>query len=144
VAAELWCDAGGILSLLDLCDQHGEALEADLIDHGVRLRDVGTEAFTWRDLYVLVRHAKRDSALMRAMHPDTYRWGLAEYMLADLIDTANWLMWAKTEDGRKNRRRPKRYPRPGMIQEGEKRVKGTAVPVSEIRERLRAVQGRAG
>lgn len=93
---------------------------------------------------MLVRQSKRDSSLMRAMHPETYQWGLSEYMLADVIDAANWLVWAKTSDAQRNRNRPKRYPRPGLKDPDVKRTKGTAVPLNEIRERLRLVQGGAG
>jgi hypothetical protein len=110
----------------------------------VRLRDVGTEGFDWRDFIVLVRQSERGSALMRAMHPDEHRWGLPEFMFADMIDALNLLVYFKTEDARRKRNRPKRYPRPGVKEEGVKQVKGTAVPVGEIRERLRVVQGRTG
>ncbi len=46
---------GGIRGLLELIDQHREALEFELIREGLRLRDLPSEAFDWRDLYVLVR-----------------------------------------------------------------------------------------
>ena len=47
--------AGGIFSLLDLIEQHQEALEYELIREGLRLRDLPSEAFNWRDLFVLIR-----------------------------------------------------------------------------------------
>lgn len=123
--------------------EHGEALEADLIDKGLRLRDVGSEWFTWRDLMVIVKEAGRESALMRSMHPDVHVWGKAEYLLADILDVQKLLFWSKTKDGQKGRHRPEPYPRPGVEKPGVKQVKGTAVPMDQVRARLRAIQGGA-
>ncbi|WP_141717925.1 DUF5361 domain-containing protein [Nocardia altamirensis] len=131
---------GGILGLLELCDQHGEAIEADLIRAGLRLRDVGSKRFTWRDFAVLVRESSSDSALLRAMHPERYRWGQVEHLLADLVDVANLLLWSKTKDGSHNRNRPAPYPRPGVEDKTKRQVKGTAVPMDQVRTRLAALQ----
>ncbi|MFI9506872.1 DUF5361 domain-containing protein [Nocardia sp. NPDC052566] len=131
---------GGILGLLELCNQHGEAIEADLIRAGVRLRDVGTKRFTWRDFAVLVRQSSADSALLRAMHPERYRWGQVEHLLADLVDVANLLLWSKTKDGSNNRNRPSPYPRPGVEDKSKRQVKGTAMPVDQLHARLAALR----
>lgn len=39
-------------------------------------------------------------------------WNTADYLLAIIGDGIHDLIWQKTKDGRKNRRRPKRLPRP--------------------------------
>lgn len=39
-------------------------------------------------------------------------WQTADYLLALIGDGIHDLIWQKTKDGRKNRRRPKRIPRP--------------------------------
>ncbi|MFX0573098.1 DUF5361 domain-containing protein [Nocardia nepalensis] len=115
-------------------------MEADLIRTGVRLRDVGSESFTWHDLLVLVRQSPRESSLMAVMHPEVTRWGQGELLLAELIDLASLLLWAKTKDGAKNRNRPRPYPRPGVEDPGSRRVNGHAVPMNEVRDRLHAIR----
>lgn len=137
-------EPGGIEGVLSLCDEHGQALESDLIDKGLRLRWVGEPWFTWRDLIVIIRESKQDSALMRSMHPESYRWGQTEHLLADLLDLTNILVWFKTKDGQKGRNRPAPYPRPGVDQDaGKRRVKGSAVPMDQVHQRLRLVHGEA-
>ncbi|WP_052372591.1 DUF5361 domain-containing protein [Nocardia otitidiscaviarum] len=41
-------------------------------------------------------------------------WGLKEMLLADMVDSLRWLVWAKTKDAQKGRNRPKPVPRPGV------------------------------
>ncbi|WP_155980834.1 DUF5361 domain-containing protein [Nocardia sp. CNY236] len=142
MAAGIGSRVGGILGLLELCEQHGEAIEADLIRAGVRLRDVGSPCLTWRDLAVLIRQSPQDSALLRAMNPDRYRWGQVEHLLADLVDVANLLLWSKTKDGSRGRNRPSPYPRPGVNDTTKRRVRGDAVPLDQVHERLAAVRAR--
>ncbi|KZM68362.1 DUF5361 domain-containing protein [Nocardia terpenica] len=126
-----------------MLDKYQDAVEADLIRTGLRLRDVGTDTFDWRDLLVLVRQAPRDSALMAAAHPEAARWGQSEFLLAELVDLTALLLWAKTTDGAKNRNRPRPYPRPGVDDPDTRRVTGHAVPLTEVRDRLRALRTHA-
>lgn len=60
---------GGILGLAQLINEHATALEADLIGLGLRLRWLGTERLTWRDLWVIVQTARPDSALAADLYP---------------------------------------------------------------------------
>lgn len=48
-------DAGGILGLLELIDEHQEAVEFELLIIGHHLAELSTAALSWRDLFVLVR-----------------------------------------------------------------------------------------
>jgi hypothetical protein len=105
----------------------------------LRLRTVGCAEFDWRDLLAFVRQSGPDSALVRSVHPDEYRWGLAEYLLAELVDVGRLLYWSKTKDGARNRNRPEQFPRPG-IRSDVKRVKGTPVPMDKIRARMAALR----
>lgn len=41
-------------------------------------------------------------------------WLIGDHLAAYQLDVLNWLRWAKTEDGQKNRRRPEPVPRPGL------------------------------
>lgn len=84
-----------------------------MIERGLRLRDLGSERFTWADLKVFVLHLPESSAYWRAREPERSRWGFAEYMLASIADSLRWLVWAKTRDAKRGRNRPKPIPRPG-------------------------------
>lgn len=97
---------GGILGLLCVVEEHGDALEYDLIRAGLRLRDCPSEAFTWRDLLVFVRHSDDRSALWQAQHPKFKGWPIEARLLAIIANALRWLVWAKTRDGAKNRNKP--------------------------------------
>lgn len=123
------CDAGGIWSLCDLIDEVGEAVEYDLIRHGLRLRDLGSPGFSWRDLKVIVSQMKPgESSTWLAKNPD-HAWGLSEFLQAEVADTLHMLFWAKTKDGSKGRNRPKPIERPGRRPE---RVGRGALPLDDM------------
>lgn len=124
-------DHGGIRGLVRLIWDHGEALEYDLIERGLRLRDVGQPAFTWRDLRIIVRYLPRESALVNELDPDAAGWSLESLLLATVADGIHWLQWAKTKDGQKGRHQPKPIPRPG-VEDNTKKYKGTPEPVNDI------------
>ena len=108
---------GGILGLLTLIDEHGEAIEYDLISLGLRLRDLGTDKLSWRDLAVIARQLPRESALARAMVEESSQWGVTEHLLAlvvDVLAVANW------QRGGGKGSRPKPLPRPGAQSSGKK------------------------
>lgn len=102
-------DAGGILGLLDLVDEHQEAVEFELIAAGIRWRDIGSEALNWRDLFVLVRRWQKlpGNALGAAVHghevPSWNQQVLA--VLVDQLQAANFLL------RRGKGARPKRFAR---------------------------------
>lgn len=79
---------------------------------------------------MIIRQSPADCALGRALYPD-YGWGLAELLLAGLSDSVSWLVWSKTPDGQRNRKRPKRIPRPGVEDETEERMGNTVMSLSE-------------
>ncbi|MFC4124938.1 DUF5361 domain-containing protein [Nocardia rhizosphaerae] len=110
-------------------------MAADLIDRGLRLRDLGTEALSWADLHAIVDtlQFRPESALYRTIVTD-WRWGLSEMLLADAVDSLRWLMWAKTKDGQRNRNRPKPVPRPGIAQ--PERIGDKPVAISDMNEFL--------
>ncbi|MFC9768482.1 DUF5361 domain-containing protein [Rhodococcus jostii] len=119
-------------ALLALMDEHREAIESDLLDRGLRLSRLGTPDLLWSELKSVVKRALGDpySALFRSVDPDSAGWGKRELLLAELIDTARWLKWAKTPDGQRNLRHPKPIPRPGVE---KPEVLGTdAVPIDEM------------
>ncbi|MBF6296287.1 hypothetical protein IU459_01865 [Nocardia amamiensis] len=101
-----------------------------MIALGLRLRQLGSEELSWRDLKAIVRLAPVDSALSRAMRPDDYRWQLNEHLLASMADSLRWLVWSKTTAAQQNRDRPEPIPRPGLKSTTE-RI-GTSVGVGEL------------
>lgn len=92
---------------------------------GLRLDWLASEALSWRDLLVIVRQAPQSSAVARAVEPEQSTWGLSEQLLALVADYLAWLQWAQTEDGSKNRNRPKPIPRPGVESDDEVRKFGS-------------------
>jgi len=70
-------------------------LEYELISNGSRLRWVGdrTGRVTWRDLWVMLRHADPDSTLGREMSGRTTDWTVSEHILAGVLDGIRAISW---------------------------------------------------
>lgn len=90
-----------MIALLDLIDEHPDAVERELMTIGERLRYLGTDRLTWSDLKVVVSQAGPDSPIVRAINPDAYTWTLSNQLLAEAVDTLHWLQWAKTKGAQK-------------------------------------------
>lgn len=116
-----------------LLREHREAVEYDLIALGLRLDWLTSEALSWRDLLVIVRQAPPGSAVARAVEPEHSGWGISEHLLALVADYLAWIQWTKTEDGQKNRNRPKPIERPGVERPTDTRKIGAdPVPIAEL------------
>lgn len=122
--------SGGIRRLQRLAAEHGDALEADLILSGLRLRDCPSREFDWRDLHVFVKYVGVRSNLYRAMFPDSANWDLTNQLLAAAVDIGNWFVWAR--QGGKGER-PDRIPRPGVAVDPKHRKKGTPMKLSDAK-----------
>lgn len=102
-------DAPGIGGLLDLIDDHGEAVEFDLIALGLRLRDIGV-TFSWRDLKVIVSRGDATSAVARATDPQNAAWSdLTALLLREVVYE---MQLARRQQAGKGPM-PKRIPLPG-------------------------------
>lgn len=112
------------------------ALSADLISKGMRLRNFPSDDYTWADLKTIVRFLDVHSALFGVMFPDRAGWDLQNLLLAEIVDHQRWLQWAKTKDGSKGRNRPKQVPRPGVTPEQPAGAKVAAQPLSQLKARL--------
>ena len=128
-------EPGGIAGLVLLLEEHGPAVEFDLIRLGLRLRDLGSEAFSWRDLLVIVQNGGPDTALARTMRPDEAPWGLSEHLLAVIADAVISGNWMQSKDGQRNRNRPKPIQRPGVVPD-KKKFGGQAESIDTIRDWL--------
>lgn len=124
--------------LIALIDAHGGALEADLIDRGMRLRDFPSERHNWRDLWVFVQYLGVHSNAYAATNPERAGWGRAEQLLAHIADDMSWIQWSKTEAAQNGAEPPDPIVRPGVapreVRAGS-RVKPS--PISKIRERAK-------
>ncbi|MCC5781374.1 hypothetical protein CRM73_00125 [Kocuria sp. CCUG 69068] len=115
---------GGITDLAGLLEEHGEAIEFDLLSTGggYRLRwldsatTMAARDFNWRDLYVIVEFAPRSSALVLSTDgSEAVEWDLTRHLLASMADALNWLQWAKTEEAQKpGANPPEPIQRPGV------------------------------
>ncbi|QFG05145.1 tail assembly chaperone [Gordonia phage Dre3] len=134
--------SGGIDGLLELIDgPHGKALEIDLLYAGHRLRWVGSDDFTWRDLKLFISGSQLDSELFKSLHPEEAGWSRTNMLLANIADSLAWLVWAKTKDGSRNRNQPQPIKRPG-VRPLDRRVKGVAVPIDQFRKQMDELRAR--
>ncbi|MFD8618262.1 hypothetical protein [Streptomyces sp. NPDC059513] len=122
-----------ILILVNLIDEHEEALAYDCIALGLRLRDVGSEDFTWGDLWTIVLQSPRSSALYRAMNPDEYAWGIEEQLLAAAVDALNVANWQRGQGKKKDFPAP--IPRPG-VEAPDNKFGKEALPMDEMTDWL--------
>jgi len=124
-----------LAGLLDLIKDHGEAIEADLINVGMRLRDFPSERHNWRDLLVFVKFLGVESNLYADRYPDSAGWTRIALLLADIADSTGWLQWAKTKSAAEGGEPPDRIPRPGVKPPARRkgsRVK--AMPLSKLKQ----------
>ncbi|WP_051432586.1 hypothetical protein [Promicromonospora kroppenstedtii] len=123
-----FADLHALLETLD-DDEHREAIEADLIALGLRLRHAGTDALAWHELYAVIRHLPRTSAFYRATHPDDHEWSLDALLLAEVADALRVANWQR--GGGRRHEYPKPIPRPGVEPESTTYGKG-AVSIDEM------------
>ena len=123
----------GIFGLLDLLEEHGEAVEYDLIALGLRLRDLGTERLTWRDLLVVVRQAPEGSALVRATVPAPL-FGVPERLALLIEHRLRVLIW-QNSGGKGPAPEPMPVPGDGSV-DGDASWVGDALPIEELNARL--------
>lgn len=124
---------------MDVIDNHGAALEYDLLTRTrYQLRDIGG-ALPWGALLHFLQFLPRDSALSREVVPltDTERWGSGEATASILADMHDLLATFRAEAAVKGTdhrpRRPKRYPRP-WERPKERHVGRGAIPVARFED----------
>lgn len=120
---------GGIAGLLRLLDEHGEAVEYDLISLGLRLDDLGTPALSWRDLLVIVTNLPRTSALARDIVGEDALWGVGEHLLATVVDVLQQGNWQRGQ--KPHAPRPKPVKRPGAKSE-TKTYGSDPIPIADF------------
>ncbi|SDQ04794.1 hypothetical protein [Leucobacter chromiiresistens] len=120
---------GGILALCRLIDRHEDAIEYDLLNAGYSLDDLG-HSLSWRHLWVLTRRWQTlpGTATCAAVQGREH-WGVAEQLLAEIIDLLNIGNWQRA--GRKHAAKPKRFPRPWEKAKAQK-LGSDPIPVSKF------------
>lgn len=129
---------GGIAWLCQLVEEHGAALDYDLVTSTrYTLRDIGG-ALPYGTLLHFVQYMPRTSALSRELRPvdETERWADGEAtaaILADLYDLVHQMNNNLAARGSGRRARTaKPYPRPWRKGEGEKVVGRDPIPVADF------------
>lgn len=84
---------------------------------GYTWADIGTARMPFDQFVAFVCHAPPGTAIY---HELSQGWSVIAHLLTDLLEVNDLLLWSKTKDAQKNRRRPKRRPRPG-IDTGQKK-----------------------
>ncbi len=87
-----------------------------MISLGLRLRWLGTDRLTWRDLLVIAAQTSPGDELYHALYPDEPRpvqiWAhMAEFMRS-VEYSERWMQWTKTTDGQRNRNIPEPFSFP--------------------------------
>ena len=119
-------------AVLWLIDNHKDALEYELIRHGLRLRQLGSPMLSWRDIWAIVANLQRGTPLARAIDP-SMAWTQTDYWLQSIEYSLRWLVWAKTKDGSKNRKKPKPVEAP---KPKKNRANGPRMTKRQLREYL--------
>lgn len=125
-----WDRSGGILGLCSFIDEHAEAVESDLLEHGYRLSDL-LVTYSWRDLLVMVRHWQDEpgTALSASVHGHRL-WADSDHLLATILDAIQLGNWQRA--GKKHARKPKLTPRPGDKKPGQS-FGSDPIPISKFR-----------
>lgn len=133
-------ERGGITGLARLIEEHGPALDYDLLTlTRYNLSDVGG-ALPWAALRHFVDHLPRTSALSRDLVPlsDEERWIAGDancIILADIYDAIAQVganLMAKGSGRAPRHMRP--YPRPWDNGSGERRFGSDPIPISEFED----------
>lgn len=126
--ARAGCDRGGILSLVQIIDDHDRALEYDLMTRTGRTLSeyINMGAAGMVALLSFINYLPMDSQLRQAMDPqdEVGEWSTVKktnIILADIFDV---FVSANTKKGHK----AKQYPRPKQ----KKRIGSGAIPISEF------------
>jgi hypothetical protein len=88
-------DSGKILGLLNILRDHGEAVEYELLRVGKRLDDIGTEALSWHELWIVAINAPPKSPLHISIAGDAAFWSIETYIFASILDALNNANWQR-------------------------------------------------
>ena len=122
-----------------MIDEHGGAIEYDLMTRvGETLDGIGVR-IPWRAFSHFVAHLDASSAYLREVAPDAAPWlgtERVQSMLADLVDAVRALDWhfssANTPKGKPKPRKPNPYPRPWKKDDGATKIGREPIPIKDF------------
>lgn len=134
-----WHYAGGIVELCRLINEHGGALEYDLLCAcGMTLADI-PRRISWPALRSFVTHVGPTSALFRELNPEYAEWfaeGKTRAMLADIYDAIASLTFAfaraNTPKNKRKPKPPKPYPRPWVKDKSNTKIGRDPIPIKDF------------
>lgn len=119
---------GGIVGLVRLLNEHGEAIEYELLTIGRHIDNLGTRRLTWRDLKVVALGSPPGGALHRSIDPLGAGWTADTYLLAAVADYEALSVWQR---GGKKNNKPKPVWRPNVKAEKKKSLTAEALSRSK-------------
>ena len=90
---------------------------------------MGSPLLSWNDVWLVAVNCEPGSRLAAALD-ERMAWRNEDWWLRSVEYSLRWLVWAKTKDGSKNRRKPKPVQAPGM--ENSDPNRRTVVAKSEL------------
>lgn len=135
---------GGIISLANLIEEHGQALNYDLLTRvGVSLYSIPNSFMSWADLRDFVQHLDAGAALVSEVDPESAGWQGTEkvpMLLAHIADLLAGLSYGYTlshlKKGAKRPDAPTPIPRPGVSapKTREQHWGSDAIPISKFND----------
>lgn len=96
----------------------------------------------WGRFGVLLRGLPRESLTVRAVGGEGARWGEVEHLLAVVIDLLQSQVWQfASANSRRKVKRPRPYPRPGVVDPNRRRFGSRSMSLSEARDWLARKRG---
>lgn len=74
--------------------------------------------------------------MFRAVNPEGAGWDANTYMLANVLDALTRGEYYTLRRYGARPKRPKPFPRPGVLPEGVQKLKSKPVPLAQLRKRL--------
>ena len=131
-----------MISLAEFVEEHGEALNYDLITRtNYQMDDIGG-ALSWSSLHSFLINIGGDSALARDLDKST-GWDQTiktNAILADIYDLLQVIRAEIVALGGKKPRKIKPYPRPGADEDKKRKLGKGAMPLTELRKWIKERQ----
>lgn len=112
-----------------MAEDHAGALNFDLMQLGLRLRYVGTEALTWGDLRDVIKYGRQDTALALEQQGAAVLWTITDHLIAVAVDALHNANWQR---GGGKGHKPKPIPRPGVEDQNTQTLGADPIPAGDF------------
>ena len=121
--------------------EHPDELRADLQEHyGLDIDGMGRD-FSTLHAAALLAQMPEGSRTAMAYDPDA-AWTSRMLLAASMANALNWLVWSRTEDGRRGRNMPRPIG-PDSSGGGSRRIKGLAMAPDELMATIERIREEA-